>query len=59
MALKIQMSSQVVGKISELVNKTQESVSKANTFPSAEGFANSKGLIRKHTEQEDCSGFYP
>lgn len=53
------LSIYLLKKISGLMNKTQESVSKANTFPSAEGFANSKGLIRKHTEQEDCSGFYP
>jgi hypothetical protein len=38
---------------------TQESLSKAKSFTSAEGFATNKGLISKHTKQEVCLGFYP
>jgi hypothetical protein len=48
-----------VGKISGLMSKMQESVSKANSFTFAEGCATDKGLVSKHTKQEVQSGFYP
>jgi hypothetical protein len=34
-------------KISELMNKTQESVSKSQTFTSAEGCATNKSLVKQ------------
>jgi hypothetical protein len=41
------------------MNKTQESISKANSFTSAEGCATNKGLVSKHTEWEVHSVFIP
>jgi hypothetical protein len=40
---------------SGLVNKTQESVSKAQSFTSAAGCATVKGLLSKHTERRGKS----
>jgi hypothetical protein len=39
------------------MTKTQESVSKANSFTSVEGCATDKGLVSKHTEQEGHPSF--
>jgi hypothetical protein len=50
---------QVVGKISGLMNKWQESVSKTNSFTSVEECATDKDLVGKHTKPEVCSSFYP
>jgi hypothetical protein len=41
------------------MNKTQESVSKANSFTSAEGCATHKGLVHKHNKWEIHLSFYP
>jgi hypothetical protein len=41
------------------MNKIQESVSKANSFTSAEARATDKGVVSKHTKQDIYSDFYP
>jgi hypothetical protein len=42
------MDLRIVGKISGLMTKTQESDSKTNSFTSAEGYATNKGVASKH-----------